>query len=130
MNALLATIPVALSLVYLAKVPVAVAMAREGSGYDNHLPRAQQARLSGWGERALSAHQNGFESFPAFAASVIAANVAGVERSTALALALTYLGARVVYVGLYLADRATFRSLVWGVGFCATMALFVLAALA
>lgn len=130
MNALLATIPVALAVVYLSKLPVAVAMKREGSGYDNRHPRAQQARLAGWGERALAAHQNGFEAFPAFAVAVVVAHVVGVDRSVALALAVTHIAARVVYVALYVADRPTVRSLVWGVGFAATVALLVLAAMA
>lgn len=35
-------------LIFLAKIPVAKAMATEGGGrYDNHHPRAQQARLTG-----------------------------------------------------------------------------------
>ena len=44
------------------------AMQRAG-GYDNHLPRAQQAQLEGWGARSVAAHQNGFETFAPFAAA-------------------------------------------------------------
>lgn len=51
--------------------PVARAMAEEGGGrYDNHHPRAQQARLTGFGARALAAHLNSIEAFPLFAAGV------------------------------------------------------------
>ena len=54
-------------MVYCTKLPVAVAMQRAG-GYDNRMPRVQQARLEGWGARSVAAHQNGFESFAPFAA--------------------------------------------------------------
>ena len=49
-------------LIYVAKIPVAKAMNEQG-GYDNHLPRQQQAQLTGFGARALAAHQNCFEAF-------------------------------------------------------------------
>ena len=62
--------------VYGSKLPVAAAMQRAG-GYDNHLPRSQQARLEGWGARSVAAHQNGFENFAPFAAAVLVAHLAG-----------------------------------------------------
>ena len=62
-------------LIYLAKAPVAKAMSEEGGGYDNRNPRAQQARLTGFGARAVAAHQNSIEIFPLFAAGVLVAQV-------------------------------------------------------
>ena len=35
-----------------------MAMAQLPEGYDDKNPRDQQARLSGWGKRALPAHAN------------------------------------------------------------------------
>jgi uncharacterized MAPEG superfamily protein len=35
-------------LIFIARIPVAKAMKEQG-GYDNQLPREQQARLTGWG---------------------------------------------------------------------------------
>lgn len=59
-------------LTHASKVPVAVAQARqakaEGKTYDNKHPRAQQAKLTGWGARALAGHKNAFENFAPFAA--------------------------------------------------------------
>ena len=69
----------------VAKVPVAMAMKQEGA-YDNHLPREQQARLSGWGKRALAAHLNAFEAFPVFAAAVLVAHVGGGDATWATGL--------------------------------------------
>ncbi len=49
----------------LCQGPVAFAM-NKLDGYDNKHPREQQSKLTGFGARALAAHQNCFESLPAF----------------------------------------------------------------
>ncbi len=110
--------------VYLTKLPVAVAMQRSG-GYDNHHPRAQQAALEGFGARAVAAHLNGFESFAGFAAAVLVAHLSGAPFAVVDLLALVFVAARVLYVACYLADLAALRSAVWTVGFLATLGLFV-----
>jgi uncharacterized MAPEG superfamily protein len=110
--------------VYLTKLPVAVAMQRAG-GYDNHHPRAQQAALEGFGARAVAAHLNGFESFAPFAAAVLVAHLAGAPNAVVDLLAVIFVAARVLYVACYLADLAALRSAVWTVGFLATFGLFV-----
>jgi len=109
-----------------AKLPVAVAMARQPGGYDNHHPRDQQAALSGWGRRALASHLNGFEAFPPFAAAVLVATVAGADPDWTTRLAVLFVAARVLYIPLYVFDLASLRSLVWTVGFGATVAIFLL----
>jgi uncharacterized MAPEG superfamily protein len=110
--------------VYLTKLPVAVAMQRAG-GYDNRLPRAQQARLEGWGARSVAAHKNGFESFAPFAAAVLVAHLSGGPEQIVDLLAISFVVARVGYVICYLADWASLRSAVWTIGFLATLLLFV-----
>jgi len=110
--------------VYGTKLPVAAAMQRAG-GYDNHLPRAQQARLEGWGARSVAAHQNGFENFAPFAAAVLVAHLAGGPERIVDLLAVSFVVARIVYVICYLADWAFLRSAVWTVGFLVTFALFL-----
>ncbi len=110
----------------LTKGPVAVAMARQPGGYDNHQPRDQQKRLDGWGRRAVAAHLNSFEAFPGFAAAVLVAHAAGGDPTWATRLAVTFLIARVVYVPCYLADWHVLRSSIWTIGFAATIALFAL----
>lgn len=114
----------AASLHFVSKLPLAVAMSREGSGYDNHNPRDQQARVTGWGRRAKAVHENQIESFPLFAAGVLVA-LSTPASSTAETLGLAYLAARLVYMVLYLKDVATLRSLVWSVGFFASIALML-----
>lgn len=112
------------AVVYLTKMPIALAMHRAG-GYDNHHPRAQQATLTGWGARALAAHLNGFETFAPFAAAVLVAHVAGAPTRLVTGLALLFVVARLAYVACYLADLSSLRSAVWGVGFLATVGLFL-----
>ena len=110
--------------VYSSKLPVALAMQRAG-GYDNHDPRGQQAKLTGWGARSVAAHLNGFETFAPFAAAVLVAHISGARTGLVDALAVTFVVSRAVYVACYLSDLATLRSTVWTVGWLTTFALFV-----
>lgn len=107
----------------ISKLPLAAAMAREGRGYDNRHPRDQQARLTGWGRRAKAVHDNQIESFPLFAAGVLAATLTTPSSAAIGLVAAAYVVARLVYIALYLADLATLRSAVWSVGYLASLAL-------
>jgi len=105
-------------LIFVAKIPLARAMSREG-GYDNRHPRAQQARLTGFGARALAAHQNSFEIFSLFAAGVLMAHATQTQGVLIDALAVTFVLARVLYLICYWADLHWQRSLIWTLGlFC------------
>jgi uncharacterized MAPEG superfamily protein len=96
---------------------------REG-GYDNHQPRAWLATLSGWQARANAAQANSFEALPLFIAGVLAAQQMQAPQATVDALALGFIAARVGYIGVYLADLAALRSLIWFVGLGCSIALF------
>ena len=67
--------------------------------------------------RAQGAHMNGFESYPLFAAAILAAKFAGVDSMRVDGAALTFLAFRVAYTGLYCWGTrgwmATLRSTVW-----------------
>lgn len=115
-------------LVYLPKVIMAKGQATRPEGYDNNHPRDQQAKLEGVARRAAAAHQNGFEGFAPFAVAVLCAQGAGVEAGVLDGLSLAYVASRLLYIGLYLADKATLRSVVWTLGACITGALFLMAA--
>jgi uncharacterized MAPEG superfamily protein len=108
---------------FVSKMPMAVAQAREGRGYDNRNPREQQARLTGWGARARAIHQNQLESFPLFAAGVLVATTAAPRVEAIGCLAITYVVSRLLYIVVYLADLGTVRSLVWIAGFVACLGL-------
>ena len=106
---------IAVLLPYIAKAPVAMAMHKE-SKYDNKYPRDQQARLKGFGARALAAHQNSFESLIIYTmatAVVLATNNTSI---TVQVLAVVYLVARVVYCVMYYLNLDKMRSLMWLIG--------------
>lgn len=99
-------------------------MFKQPGSYNNREPRKQQAQLQGWGARALSAHQNTLEAFPIFAAGMLAAMFQQGDSSMINTLGWTYLLARVGYVILYVLDWHWQRSLVWALGFGASLWLF------
>ena len=96
--------------------------------FDNRQPRAQQARLEGWGARALGASANGFETFPAFAAAVIVAHIAGADPHLSAIGSVVYVAARILHGIFYASDLDKLRSTAFGVGQACAIALFVLAA--
>lgn len=96
---------------------------REG-GFDNHHPREWLARQEGWQARANAAQANGWEALPIFIAGLFVAHQHQAAQGTVDALAMGFLAARLAYVGLYLADLASLRSLAWTAGLGASVALF------
>lgn len=94
--------------------------------YDNHLPRQQAARLTGFAMRAKSAHFNSLEAVPGFAAGVFVAHLGGGDPTLMTQLCLAFIAVRLVYVALYLADFASARSLAWSLGLGLNGALFLL----
>lgn len=113
---------------YLARIPVARAMNQLG-GYDNHLPREQQAKLQGLGARANAAHYNSFEALQLFLAAFAACVASGNTDSTMQLLAWLYVACRVGFIVCYLADWALARSTVWMIGVIAVMSMIVRAGL-
>lgn len=88
---------------------------------------AEGARVAPVTDRVNRALRNFLETFPFFAAAVLAAAVAGrLDATTALGAQL-YFWARVAYVPLYAAGVPYVRTLVWGVSIAGL--LMVLAAL-
>lgn len=104
-----------------------VSYAKAGSGDNNH-PRDSADKLDGARRRAYAAHQNALEAFPFFAAAVIASAQLGGSISTINWLAAVFILARIAHPICYINDIATMRSVVWGIGMLATIAIFVLPA--
>jgi len=96
-----------------------------GPRYDNRDVRGWQARLAGLPYRANAAHLNSFESFPLFAAAVLAAMATGADASRVKLLAIGFVVLRLVYGVVYLMDLATLRSLVWFAAIGCSIAIFV-----
>ncbi|MFW7381027.1 MAG: MAPEG family protein [Oligoflexus sp.] len=114
-------------LVILSKVPLALAMAKEGKGYNNRHPRLQQERLAGWGKRAHAAHYNTIESFPIFAAGMIIGHFAQGNPDGLLLCGVIFLICRILYIYFYIADIHLMRSMVWGIAYFASLAAYLLA---
>lgn len=111
--------------IYIAKAVVAYAMVREGKGYDNHHPRMQQSKLTGWGARAVAAHQNGFEAFPIFAIGILLNLVLDVDLSVVEILALSVVSLRFLYIFLYIADYSYARSTIWTLAFLCNLGMYI-----
>lgn len=93
--------------------------------YDNRNPRAWLANQTGFRARANAAQSNSFEAFPFFAAAVLAAVQSGVAVGTINTVAGIYIVSRLVYIACYVADKASLRSLVWGVGYACVIGLLI-----
>jgi uncharacterized MAPEG superfamily protein len=107
----------------LPYLTVGVAKASGGS-YDNSDPRGRASAYQGLARRAHAAHLNGFEAFPLFAAAVLVAELKGGPSGTVNGLAVMYVLTRIGYVGCYLLDKPTLRSLLWIAGFGLAVAIF------
>jgi uncharacterized MAPEG superfamily protein len=112
MTTLIICIFIALLLPFIAKLPVAIAMNKLG-GYDNNHPRNQQSKLTGFGARALAAHQNAFEAIIIFAPAVLLAISTGNTGEFIQQLAIIHIVARVFYNILYLLNIGLLRTLIW-----------------
>ncbi len=103
-------------------------LAKSRRDFDNASPRDWLAGLHGWRRRANAAQMNSWEAFAPFAAAVIIAHLAGAAQARIDALAGLFVAARLAHGALYIADRATLRSVAWTVAMGCTVGLFVVAA--
>ena len=97
---------------------------RRVGGFDNNSPRQWLSQLQGWQARANAAQQNSFEALPIFIAGVLVAQQVHAPQARVDALAIFFLVVRLAYVGAYIADKATLRSILWAVGLAACVGLF------
>jgi len=107
---------------------VATVIAKAGAPFDNRDPRAWLAQQQGYRRRANAASMNAFEALPLFAAAVLIAHLVRGPQASANLLALGFIAARCLHLASYLADRATLRSIAWGLGLLCVFGLFALAA--
>ncbi|MFM8769132.1 MAG: MAPEG family protein [Rubrivivax sp.] len=98
---------------------------RSQGGYDNRDPRAWLAQQTGRRARANAAQANSFEALPLFIAAVLAAQQMQVAQPLIDGLAVTFVVLRVGYIGLYVADLATARTLAWLAAMSVSVALLL-----
>jgi uncharacterized MAPEG superfamily protein len=96
-----------------------------GEKFDNSNPRDWLGQQAGHRRRANAAQLNSFEAFPLFVAAVIVAHLTGAPQLRVDVLAISFVVARLCYIGFYIADIATLRSLAWFVGIGSAIAIFV-----
>ncbi|MBU2991765.1 MAPEG family protein [Octadecabacter sp. 1_MG-2023] len=100
-----------------------------GSGYAmSARDRAPSRPLSDLGGRLQRAMSNHFEGLILFSLAVVVVTLSGQTSKFTATCAYIYVIARVAYVPAYAFDLRPWRSLVWFVGFLATV-LMILAAL-
>ena len=128
-----ASVPVEFTLLVAAVVVGFVyifAASVAGSGGERNLkwlsgPRDDDLPISVVAQRLRRAQANFFETFPLFAAAVLACAAAGkLGGAVTVYAAWTYVVARLVYLPLY-AVGTPLRSLVWGISFFAIVAIVV-----
>lgn len=113
---------------YFAKFGPSGSDAGGGRTFDNREPRAWLKEQTGPRARADAAQQNSWEAFPFFAIGVVLAVLQHVPVGTIDVLAVVFIVARLAYIGIYIAGGNASRSLVWLVGFGASVALYLVAA--
>ena len=95
---------------------------------ENHNPREILARATGKAARLNAAQQNGYEMLPLYAAAIIIAHATGeAAQGTINFWATLFLLSRIAYIWAYAQDKATARSVIWGVGLICVIALFIAA---
>ncbi len=99
-----------------------------GRRYNNYSPREFLEKQEGYRKRAHWTQLNSFEAFPAFAAAVIIAHLVGGDQATINLYAMAFIGFRILYGVLYLANLATLRSLAWMGGLVCVILLFTVGA--
>ena len=76
-----------------------------------------------WAKRAQSAHANAVENLAVFAPLVVILAMTGASTPATILASKTYLGARLVHYVVYAAGIPVVRTLAFGVGFAATLAI-------
>jgi uncharacterized MAPEG superfamily protein len=127
----------ALVLVYLPFGVVTIA--RFQVGYDYAAPRSLFEKLPAYGQRAVWAHENGFESFAALTAAALMVYVTGPHPESifgswtgddiAAGASIVFLVARFLYTLAYIANQPILRSLAWATGSACILALFTVSLL-
>lgn len=109
-----------------SKAPLAVAQSRANGGYDNVHPRAQQSALTGWGARALAAHQNSMEAFPMLGVGAAIALGSGHDGAVAATLVWAWVAIRVAFIAAYVAGAGKLRTLTYSAALGCALALYTL----
>lgn len=90
-------------------------------------PRDDQPQFSALTGRLRRAVDNHFEALGLFTIAVVLVMLTGAASAVTAVCAWLYLAARVLYVPAYALGWTPWRSLIWGVGFLATLTMILTA---
>jgi uncharacterized MAPEG superfamily protein len=99
-------------------------LAKSGPGFNNSNPRGYLEKVEGWRKRAHWVQVNNFETFPAFAVSVIIAHQLHANQTIINELAIIFVMARTLHAICYIANLASLRTLFWFIGLGCVVTLF------
>ncbi len=121
------TVVFAAAMIVFTKVPVAIAMQKQFGRYDNKTPREQESNLTGFGKRAMSAHENSIENFPVIAAGALLAAIDDPGHSYIPIYCSLIIAARLLYWLFYLVNLDKLRSVAWAIAFASSIGLMLTA---
>ena len=101
-------------------------LAKISPSFNNHDPRKYLQNLTGWRQRAHYIQLNSFEMTPSFGIAVVVATLVHAHQSNIDMLALIFVVSRVFYAIFYLLDKASLRTLSWGIGIMCIIGLFLI----
>lgn len=93
---------------------------------NNEEPRDFLITVEGMARRAFGAHLNSFEANIGFIAGVIIASLVHAPQMRIDILAIIYVIVRVLHGYFYITGKGTLRSIMFGIGFVATIGFFVI----
>ena len=70
--------------------------------------------------------KNTYEALPLFIAAVLVAHQAGADQYLINVLAVLFVVLRVIYIGLYIANLATLRTVVWTAAIGCSFGMFLI----
>lgn len=94
--------------------------------FDNKAPRDYLLQLESDRKRAVWAEKNTYEALPLFIASVLVAHQAGADPYLINVLSILFVTLRVIYIGLYIANLSTLRTLFWGAAMGCCVGMFLI----
>lgn len=104
-----------------------LSMNRDAGAEWNAGPRDDKPPLSPLTGRLRRAVDNHFQGLAFFTIAVVLVQLTQSNGALTAACAWVYLGARMLYVPAYARGWSPWRSVIWGVGFLATMAMILTA---
>jgi uncharacterized MAPEG superfamily protein len=111
-------------LLYLGTVAPAKAIGHRE--FNNAAPRDPAFYEHPVRKRALGAHINGIETFPFFATAVLLAEFRQAPQEWIDGLAMAFVATRLVFVGAYVGDKPTARTVLWNAAFAFNLGIFCL----